>query len=187
MAPSTTRTVLNETNLQIKQITADQPTHPAIVGNKVFDVLPTTDELVSFPSRKKYLLLQLLWRGIQLEEAAAKCGLTLEEATAYKDSPKAADYLRRKELAAIIAEETKSEDNWWVEVHQVRAGEKVLNKGQMVALQASGDRVAPKKTELNPEKNKIVINLNFSAEAVKEAFRRQESIETEIVQEQNGH
>lgn len=176
---------MNDLNTAIKQATRDQPIHPTIVGNRVFDVLPTTQELVSFPSRKKYLLLQLLWRGLSIEEAADKSGLSLEDAVSYADTEKAKDYLRRKELAAIIAEEMRSQDNWLVEAHQVRAGDKVLNKGQMVVFQAVGDRVAPKKTE-DIEKPKVTINFNFSPESVQDAFKRQASIDAQLAEEQHG-
>lgn len=153
------------------------------MGNRVIDVLPTTQELVDF-SRPRYVLLQLLWRGMPIEEASDKAGLSLEDATAFRDSAKAQDYLQKKTLASIVAQETKDPDRWWVELHNVMAGTKVLSKGQMVALQAQGDRVAPKTREAGEEKSKVTINFNFSPEAVKEAFRRQEAIEAKIVEEQ---
>ncbi len=161
----------------------DDKSHPLIVGNRVFDVLPTTDDLINF-TRKQYLLMQLVWRGLSTEEASDKSGYELEHAKTFLDTELAKDYLQKKQLASIIAQETKNEDNWWVEVHQVRTGEKVLNKGQMVALQASGDRVAPKRNEVNAEKAKVVINFNFSPESVREAFKRQQSIEAQLVEEQ---
>lgn len=172
------------TNSEIAALAKTEQAHPLIVGNRVFDVLPTTQELVDF-TRPKYLLLQLLRRGLPIEEAALKSGLELDDAVSFRDSPKAQDYLQKKELASIIAQETKDPDRWWVQVHKVMEGEKVLNKGQMVALQAQGDRVAPKRNEIDGDKPKTVINFNFSADAVKEAFRRQESIEAELVKEQN--
>lgn len=177
---------MNTRNAEITQLVKDEKAHPLIVGNRVFDILPTTQELVDF-TRSKYLFLQLIWRGVALPEAAEKAGLPVEDATAFKDSPKAQDYLQKKELAAIVAQEAKNPDRWWVEVHRVMEGEKVLNKGQMVVLQAQGDRVAPKRAEADGEKGKTIINFNFSAEAVKEAFRRQDVIEAELSQEQNGH
>lgn len=157
--------------------------HPLIVGNKVFDVLPTTQDLIDF-TRPKYLLLQLIHRGVPTPEAADKCGLTEDQAIAFLDTDKARDYLQKKQLASIVAQEARDPDRWWVEVHNVMEGNKILNKGQMVALQAQGDRVAPKKNETDETKGKVVINLNFSAEAVREAFKRQESIEAELVREQ---
>jgi hypothetical protein len=176
---------LNQTNLEIKSLARDEKAHPLIVGNRVFDVLPTTDDLINF-TRKQYLFLQLIWRGLSTGEASEKAGYALDQAASFLETDKAKDYLQKKQLASIIAQETKNEDNWWVEVHQVRTGEKILNKGQMVALQASGDRVAPKRNEVNQEKTKVVINFNFSAESVKEAFKRQESIDAELSEEQQG-
>lgn len=175
---------MNQTNLDIKQLSKDEKVHPLIVGNRVFDVLPTTDDLINF-TRAKYLLLQLIWRGLSVEEASDKAGVLLEDAQTFLASEKALDYLRKKELASVIAQEARNPDRWWVEVHNVMDGSKVLNKGQMVALQAQGDRVAPKRNDVDETKAKTVINFNFSAESVQEAFKRQESIEAQIVEEQN--
>lgn len=174
---------MNYQNEQIKDLAKSEKARPLIVGNRVFDVLPTTQELVDF-TRPKYLLLQLLWRGLSIEDAALKAGVDLEDAVAFRDSDKAQDYLQKKSLASIVAQETKDPDRWWVQVNEVMEGRKVLNKGQMVALQAQGDRVAPKRNEADTEKTKTVINFNFSPEAVQEAFRRQEAIEAKIVEEQ---
>lgn len=171
-------------NDDIKQLARSEKEHPVIIGNRVFDVLPTTQELVFF-SRPKYLLLQLIRRGLSLTEASEKSGVELDEAEAFLASPKATDYLRKKELASIIAQEAKERDNWWTTVAQVMEGTKVLNKGQMVALQAQGDRVSPKKNDVD-DKAKVVINFNFSPETVHEAFRRQEAIEAQLVKEQAG-
>lgn len=176
---------MNETNFQIQQFAKDEKAHPLIVGNKVFDILPTTKDLTDF-TKTKYLLLQLIHRNVPILEASAKCGMTEDQARNFLETDKAKDYLQKKQLAEIVAQEARNPDRWWVEVHNVMEGTKTLNKGQMVALQAQGDRVAPKKIETDDSKGKITINLNFSAEVVKEAFRRQESIEAEIVKEQHG-
>lgn len=178
--------VLDTRNLAIKQNAKDDQSRPLIVGNRVFDVLPTTEDLIHF-TRPNYLLLQLIWRGLSVEDAASKAGVDLEVAKAFLSSEKALDYLRKKELASVIAEETRNPDRWWVEVHNVMDGTKVLNKGQMVALQAQGDRVAPKRNDSDADKPKVTIQFNFSSESVSEAFRRQEAINAEIVEEQNGH
>ncbi len=174
--------VLNETNLQIKAL--QEPVQ--IIGNTVIAVLPTTHDLISFRNKRKYLFLQLLCRNVSLAEAADKSGLSLEDATAYKDTPFAKDWLQKKELASIIAEEMRSQDNWLVEAHQVRQGEKTLNKGQMVVFQAIGERVAPKKPEAEDSKPKVSITFNFSPESVKEAFSRQASIDARIIEEQEA-
>lgn len=179
----TSGAVLNDTTATIHQLAKGDPdvrSRPLVIGNKVFDVLPTTSDLIDF-TRPKYLLLQFIYRDVPLTEASEKCGLTVEASQSFLETQKAKDYLEKKRLASIIAQETKNEDNWWVEIHQVRAGEKVLNKGQMVALQAAGDRVAPKRNDVNVEKTKVVIQFNFSPEDVKEAFRRQDVIDAEWV------
>lgn len=176
---------MNDTNSSIKQISKENQSHPLIVGNKVFDVLPTTQELIDF-SRPKYLLLQLIFRGIPIEEAATKAGIPLDQAITFQNSQKAIDYLQKKTLASIVAQEARDPDRWWVEVHNVMDGTKQLNKGQMVALQAQGDRVAPKKNDADGEKAKVTIQFNFSPESVREAFRRQDAIDAELVKEQHG-
>ncbi len=176
---------MNPLNSEISSLSKINASHPVIVGNRVFDVLPTTHELVDF-TRAKYLLLQLLWRGASLEEAVTKTGLSEEEVLAFKESPKAKHYLQKKELASIMAEEAKDPNRWWATAQSVLEGSYTLNKGQMVVFQSVGDRVAPKKNESDLERSKTVINFNFSPEAVQEAFKRQESIEAELVREQNA-
>jgi hypothetical protein len=69
----------------------------------------------------------------------------------------------------------------WIEMgERVLSGERRLSKDQQVVYAAFGDRFFPKARVDGDGGKGVVVNFNFSAEDVKEAFRREEVYETEV-------
>lgn len=153
-----------------------------ILGNQVFEGSKYSPEIVHF-TRQKYLLLNHYHAGLTLAEAAAKVTMDLEEAAEFIDSPKAVAWLEREALKDYTKRKWADGGEWILAGDECLQGKRHLAKDQQIVFQAFGDRFMPKSKESGDEK-KTVINFNFTAEAVKEAFQRQTAIEAELVKEQ---
>lgn len=155
-------------------------TAPLVVGNTVFDPLTFAPKIVKF-SRKQYLFLNNYKLGIPLEEAAAKSDLTLEQAERFLDKPDVRAWLEDRALMNHIKTEWEEPAKWWHMGNEVLEGRREFSKSQQVVWENFGDRIVPKKGTPSDSSPKITININ--PEAVKEAFKRQESIDTEATNE----
>lgn len=149
-----------------------------VLGNQVYDASQIVPSLVHF-TRAQYIFLIAYRLGVPLAEAAAKANMTPEEADRFLTRPKTVAWLQDRALKDHIRNEWAEPGKWWEMGDKVLNGEKHLSKDQQVVFMAFGERIAPKpKADFGD--SKTTINFNFSPEAVKEAFRRQAAIETEL-------
>lgn len=132
-------------------------------------------------SRKQYVFLDLYQPGMPIEEAAHKAGLTTEAAERFLAKPETVRWLLDQERKNATAQKWKNGVRWWEMGDEVLEGKRHLAKDQQVVYLEFGKRVCPE-SKSNPESKGTTINFNFSPEAVKEAFRRQASIEAEIME-----
>lgn len=150
-----------------------------VVGNRVYDASQLVPSVVHF-TRSQYLFLQNYRLGTPLEEAALKANLTPEEADRFLDRPKTRAWLEDRAVKDHIRNEWAEPGKWWEMGDAVLKGDKHLSKDQQVVYMAFGERIAPKPRMSEDAQSKTTINFNFSPESVKEAFRRQAAIETEL-------
>lgn len=167
-----------ESNREIVAAGKTDQSKPLIVGNRVFDKLLTTEDITAF-TRRKYHLLQLLRRGVPIEEAAQKSDVPLDEAVTFQESPKAQEYLRDRELAAILAEEAQDSDRWWLRVEAVLSGQMQLNKGQTETLKEAGKRVAPISESHGSGPTKIEIHID--PEALERYRAKRKAIDAQVI------
>lgn len=168
------------TQQEVKAMAKQLDTNIVMVGNRVYEACQYTPEISPF-TRQKFLLLAHYHSGISLQEAADKVNMDLTDAANFVDSPKAVEWLQKKALRDYAKQEWEDGGKWIEMGDDCLSGKKHLAKDQQIVFQAFGERFFPKKKEAS-EGAKTVINFNFSAEAVKEAFRRQEAIDTELAQ-----
>lgn len=170
---------------QIKAVAKARENGIVIVGNRVYEGSKYAPQIVEF-TRQKYLLLNHYHAGFALDECAAKVHMDLETASEFIDSPKAVAWLQ-KEALLDYKKQKWADGREWIHVgDECLEGRKHLAKDQQVVFQAFGDRFLPKSKDTGDDKGKTVINFNFTAEAVKEAFHRQSAIEAELVKEQSA-
>lgn len=150
-----------------------------VVGNRVYDASQLIPSVVHF-TRNQYLFLQNYRLGTPIEEAASKAHMTPEDADRFLQKPKTVAWLEDRAIKDHIRNEWAEPGKWWEMGDQVLKGEKHLSKDQQVVYMAFGERIAPKPREQGSTGSGPVINFNFSAEAVKQAFERQKSIESEL-------
>lgn len=154
-------------------------TRALVVGNSVYDPLLFNRQLVRF-SRRQYLFLNTYRLGMSLTEAAAKSGMSLVQAERFLKRPRTRAWLEDRARKDYIRSEWHESNKWWELGHEVLEGKKHLSKDQQVVYLEFGKRVCPE-VRSSPEINKgPTINFNFGPEAVQEAFRRQNAIDTEI-------
>lgn len=154
-------------------------TRALVMGNSVYDPLLFSRQLVCF-SRRQYLFLNAYRLGVPLHEAAAKAGMDVAKAERFLKRPNTRKWIADRAQKDYIRNEWHESNKWWELGHEVLEGKKHLSKDQQVVYLEFGKRVCPE-SKSQPEVNKgPTIHFNFGADAVKEAFRRQESIETEI-------
>ncbi len=138
------------------------------------------------PLRAKHRLLLDAYRpGISLEQAANSAGMTYEAAKSFFRKPIVREWLHDLEKDVSIQNGWAQPGKWWAEGNKVWDGKKVLNKAQLVVWQEFGDRVVPKVSR-NASEGSPKIEINIDPGAVQEAFRRQNSIEADIVKESQG-
>jgi hypothetical protein len=154
-------------------------TAPLVVGNTVYDPLTFAPKIVKF-SRKQYLFLNTYKLGTPLEEAARKAELSVEQAERFLDKPDVRAWLEDRALMNHIKTEWEEPAKWWSMGNEVLEGKKEMSKIQFGVWENFGDRVAPKKSFNADNSPKVVININ--PEAVREAVRRQDAIDGEVVQ-----
>lgn len=158
-------------------------TRTLIVRNKVYDPAVFSPQLFRF-TRPQYLFLNAYRVGVPLEEAAAKAEISVDAAERFLKKPSTVAWLDDRALKDHIRNEWSEPGKWWELGNDVLEGRKQFTKAQIVVFQEFGTRVCPKTRELDGSQKGTTINFNFSPDAVKEAFRRQESIEGELVKEQ---
>lgn len=163
---------------EIKEIAKLNGSGVAIIGNRVYEASTYSPHLNSF-TRQKYLLLSHYHAGVSLVEAAAKVGMELEAANDFIDSPKAIEWLERQAVKDYARQKWADGGEWLVVGDETLSGKRHLAKDQQVVFQAFGDRFCPKK--VSSDSNQPQITINIDPGAVKEAFRRQEFIDAEIV------
>jgi len=171
---------MNESESKEVQAIARQDRSPiAIVGNSVYDPLLFSRRIVPF-SRRQYLFLNAYRLGVPLAKAAEKVGWTVKQADYFLSRPNTRAWIEDRAKKDAIRDEW-AESNKWVEMgNDVLEGKKHLSKDQQVVYLEFGKRFCPEQ-KFSPEVNKgPTINFNFSAEAVQEAFRRQNAIDAEI-------
>lgn len=149
-----------------------------LVKNQVYDASQLVPSIVSF-TRRQYLFLNHYRLGVPLEEAARKSEMTAEEAERFLDRPKTKAWLEDRATKDHIRNEWAEGGKWWQMGDECLEGKRHLSKDQQVVFMAFGERVCPKTRDPSTE-IKTTINVNFTAEDVKEAFRRQATIDAEI-------
>lgn len=167
----------------IRDLAKTEPVHPLVVGNDVYDPLIFQPTLVRF-TRKQYLFLNHYRMGVPLAEAAAKAEMTSESADRFLAKPDTIAWLQDRALKDHIRDEWQEPSKWWHLGAEVLEGKKHLSKDQQIVYMAFGDRICPKAKESVGGTPKIVINIDPGA--VQEAFRRQNALEAEIVQEKSA-
>lgn len=149
-----------------------------IVGNRVYDASQLIPSVVHF-TRNQYLFLNHYRLGVPIEEAASKANMTPEEADRFLQRPKTVAWLQDRAQKDHIRNEWAEGGKWWEMGNECLEGKKHLSKDQQVVFMAFGERVCPKPRVSDEPQNKTVINFNFTANDVKEAFRREASFETQ--------
>lgn len=150
-----------------------------VVGNRVYDASLLIPEVVHF-TRKQYLFLNAYRLGVSLEEAASKASMSIEEADRFLDRPKTVRWLADRAMKSHIRQEWHESDKWWEIGNECLEGRRHLSKDQQVVYLEFGKRVCPEAKSHAEGSKGTTINFNFGPEAVQEAFRRQNAIETEI-------
>lgn len=164
----------------IKAIAKERDTNVVVIGNRVYEASEYAPDLVC-NTRQKYLLLNHYHAGLPLAECASKVNMDLDKAAEFIDSPKAVAWLQREAVKDYAKQKWADGGEWVLAGDECLEGKKHLAKDQQVVFQAFGERFFPKKKETS-EGSKTVINFNFSAKDVQDAFRRQESIDAELAQ-----
>lgn len=154
-----------------------------VVDNTVYDPLVFSPRLVKFTS-KQYVFLKNFRFGVPIEEAATKAGMTPEQAHRFlaKDDTRA--WLADRAEKDHIKNEWQESAKWW-QVGQSwldAPPEAKPNKNEVEIWKEFGRRVEP----IRPESSGDKIEIHIDPAAVKEAFRRKEAIDAQIVQEQSG-
>ena len=165
----------------IRDLGKTDATRALVVGNSVYDPLLFSRRLVCF-SRRQYLFLNAYRVGVSLAEAAAKSEMTTEQAERFLKRPMTRAWMEDRAKKDYIRTEWNESNKWWEMGNDVLEGKRHLAKDQQVVYLEFGKRVCPE-SKSAPEGKGTTINFNFSANAVKEAFKRQASIEAEIEQE----
>lgn len=169
----------NPDNQALEQLGRTDATAPLVVGNQVYDPLCFEPNLIRF-TRKQYLFLNNYRLGTPLAEAAEKAGVTAEQAERFLDKADVKAWLADRARMNHIKTEWEEPAKWWFEGNRIFTGEKSdVSKAQIIVWQEFGARVCPKKGETgNGGGTKIEINIDPNA--VRNAFIRQEAIETEV-------
>lgn len=155
-----------------------------VVGNRVYDASMLIPDVVHF-TRKQYLFLNAYRLGVPLEEAATKADMQEDEAARFLERPKTVAWLKDRAQKSYIRQEWHESDLWWQMGHECLEGKRHLSKDQQVVYLEFGKRVCPEQKSHAEAQKGPTINFNFSPEAVKEAFRRQAAIESEIMTEES--
>lgn len=154
-------------------------TRALVLGNSVYDPLLFSRQLIRF-SRRQYLFLNSYKLGVSVADAANKAGLTVEQAESFLARKNTRAWLADRAKKDYILTEWHESNKWWELGDDVLEGKRHLSKDQQVVYLEFGKRVCPE-SKSNPEANKgPTIHFNFGADAVKEAFKRQESIDAEL-------
>lgn len=166
------------TNLpEIKALAKSNELGVAVVGNRVFEVSKYSKGMRVFPA-KKWLLLNHYASEMPLDECAEKVGMPLDQAEDFITSPMATEWLERQAVVQAVRQKWERGDEWWLVGDKCLEGQKHLAKDQQIVFQAFGDRVVAKPRG-ESENTKTVINFNFTAQDVKEAFAREKAYETQ--------
>jgi len=167
---------------EIKALAKKDGAPVLVVGNRVYDASLLLPDVVHF-TRKQYLFLNTYRLGVPLGEAASKAGMSEDEAERFLDKPKTIAWLQDRAMKSHIRNEWHESDKWWEVGNECLEGKRHLAKDQQVVFLEFGKRVCPE-DKSRPEVNKgPTINFNFGPEAVKEAFRRQAAINSELSNE----
>lgn len=150
-----------------------------VQGNRVYDASSLVPATVFF-TRNQYLFLANFRLGVSLEEAAAKADMTPAEAEHFLERPKTVAWLQDRATKDHLRNEWAEGGKWWQMGDDCLEGKRKLSKDQQVVFMAFGERVCPKPRVSDEGKNTTVINFNFSAQDVKEAFAREASFETDV-------
>lgn len=162
----------------VRQIAQSNGASVVLVGNRVYEASKYAPEIIHF-TKEKYLFLNRYFDGMELAEAAQKSGMTAEDAGTFVETPKAVDWLRRRAVREYIRKDWEGGGKWWEMGDKVMKGEKHFSKDQQVVYMAFAERCAPKPRSEDSQP-KTVINFNFSAKDVEEAFKRQSAIDAEL-------
>lgn len=166
---------------EIQALGRTDATRALVVGNSVYDPLLFSRQLVRF-SRRQYLFLNAYRLGVTLQEAADKAGMTVEQAERFLRRPMTRQWMEDRAKKDYIRNEWHESNKWWEMGNEVLEGKKHLSKDQQVVYLEFGKRVCPESKATNEVKSGPTINFNFGPEAIKEALKRQQSIETEVAQ-----
>lgn len=161
---------------------AEDGLSPLFVGKSVYDPLLFAPKEIKFTAQQ-YIFLRTYRLGVPIEDAAAKAGLTKEQAEAFLDRPKTQEWLHDRAIKDYIKHEWEEPGKWWKEGDAVLNGHKDWSKAQIEVWKAFGERIAPVKKERETQ-SQPKIEINIDPSAVQEAFRRQNAIEAKLVEEQ---
>ncbi len=107
-------------------------------------------------------------------------GMTLEQAERFLNRKQTKAWLSDRAHKDHIKNEWAESNKWWEMGNEVLEGKKHLSKDQQVVYLEFGKRVCPESKSQNARDAGLTIHFNFGADAVKEAFQRQASIDAEL-------
>lgn len=172
---------MNPDRETIQDLATQSASHPVLVGSRVYEPLTFRPEVIKF-TRKQYLFLHHFKLGVELEEAAAKADMTLEQVERFLAKEDTQAWLSDRALQDHIRNEWQEPSKWWAMGNEVLEGRRHLSKDQQVVFAMFGDRVCPKAKESSDSGAKNIV-INIDPGAVQEAFRRQNAIDADIVQD----
>lgn len=171
---------MNENREQAQELaTSEDAVRGLVVGNRVYDPLLFSTGIVEFTA-KQYIFLKHFRLGIPLDEAAARASMTPEQANRFLDKPATRTWLQDRALKDYIKEEWAEPGKWWQQGDEwLKAPkEQKPNKNDVEIWKEFGRRVCPISEN---QSGGAKIEINIDPMAVQEAFRRQQVIEAQIV------
>lgn len=173
------------TRQNLQSVGRTDATAPAIVGRFVFEkvVFPHGSTRQVCFTRKQYLFANVFRQSMDLGSACETSGLTREQALRFIKRPDVVVWMNSREQMDMTKRHWSAPEKWWSEGNRMFEDPVVSPKLKVEIWKEFGDRACPKPTR-DPNQNqspKVVINIDPGA--VQEAFRRQQSIEAQIVKE----
>lgn len=153
-------------------------TKAVVVGGSVYDPLLFSRQLIRF-SRRQYLFLNAYRCGVSVADAARKSEMSVQQAEWFLKRPNTKKWLADRAQKDYIRNEWHESNKWWEMGNECLEGKRHLSKDQQVVYLEFGKRVCPEIKQVEKSTGPT-INFNFGPEAVQEAFRRQQAIETEL-------
>lgn len=171
-----------ETNKELVQQGTTDATRPIAVGHDIYDPLVFQPEIIRF-SRRQYVFLNAYRLGVSLPDAAAKAEMSPESAERFLRREDTVKWLQDRALMDHIRTQWEEPSKWWSMGDEVLNGQRQFSKAQIEVWKDFGRRIAPVAAEGHAQTK---IEVNIDPGAVQEAFRRQQAIDAQIVDEKKS-